>query len=82
MGMPNNKGITPFTAEETRLLIEQIGKSQRWIAERSGISERRLRYLLAGGRQVDGAWVATQLSYPERYVLEMLAEASKTMSDH
>jgi len=78
MSIPNNKN-EPFTTEETRLLIESIKKSQRWIAERTGISERRLRYLLAGGRHVEGKWVETQLSYPERYVLEILSEAAALM---
>ncbi|KVR11951.1 hypothetical protein WK11_03115 [Burkholderia ubonensis] len=33
---------------------------------RVGISERRLRYLIAGSREVDGKIVDVKLSYPEQ----------------
>jgi hypothetical protein len=65
--------------EYVRELVERIGKSQRWIAERIGISERRLRYLIAGTRDVDGKPVDVKLAYPEQFALECLANAAEVM---
>lgn len=76
--IPNNQDIKP-TAEDFRALMERIGKSQRWIAERTGISERRLRYLAAGGRLVSGEFVPTEMSYIEQFALESLANAAEVM---
>ncbi|CAB3784392.1 hypothetical protein LMG28138_01800 [Pararobbsia alpina] len=59
-----------------RALYERIGKSQKWIADRIGISERRFRYLIAGSREVEGKTVDVVLSYPEQFALECLAEAA------
>jgi hypothetical protein len=56
-----------------RELVQRIGKPQRWIADRVGISERRLRYLIAGSREVDGKIVDVKLSYPEQFALECLS---------
>jgi plasmid maintenance system antidote protein VapI len=66
-------------ADAVRALVARIGKSQRWIAERIGISERRLRYLIAGTRDVEGKQVAVTLSYPEEFALECLADAAEVM---
>lgn len=76
--LPNNQNI-PATADDFRALMERIGKSQRWIAERTGISERRLRYLAAGGRLVSGEFVPTEMSYIEQFALEQLAQAAEIM---
>ncbi|KVC81399.1 hypothetical protein [Burkholderia ubonensis] len=65
--------------ETVRELIQRVGKSQRWIAERIGISERRLRYLLAGSRDVEGKTVAVTITYPEQFALEQLADAAEVM---
>jgi DNA-binding transcriptional regulator LsrR (DeoR family) len=65
--------------ELVRQLVERIGKSQRWIAERVGISERRLRYLIAGTRDVEGKKVDVTTTYPEQFALECLAQAAEVM---
>lgn len=67
------------TPESVRILVDRIGKSQRWIAERIGISERRLRYLLNGSREVEGKTVAVIITYPEQFALEQLADAAEVM---
>ena len=72
-------GVFHSSKAEFLLLLERIGKSQRWIAERTGISERRLRYLAAGGRLVSTEFVATEMSYIEFFALGCLAEAAETM---
>jgi hypothetical protein len=69
--------------ENARALIERIqavGKSQRWIAERIGVSDRRIRYLIAGERIANGQTLAVEMSYTEQFALEALAEAAEVMS--
>ena len=66
--------------EYIRDLIERIGKSQRWIYDVTGISERRLRYLIAGERTLNGVTAPVLADYPEQYILEVLADAAKVMS--
>lgn len=51
-------------------LRARINASTRWVAENSGISQRRLDYL-AVGRRGD---VPVVMSYPEQFALESLAE--------
>ncbi|MEX3933289.1 hypothetical protein AB4Y32_16050 [Paraburkholderia phymatum] len=62
-----------------RELVKRIDKSQYWIACTIGISERRLRYLLAGSREVDGKTVAVTMTYAEQYALQDLARAAEIM---
>jgi hypothetical protein len=71
---PDARKHTP-NPEVARALYERIGKSQKWIAERIGISERRFRYLIAGSREVEGKTVAVLLTYPEQFALECLADS-------
>lgn len=66
--------------ETVRALVERIGKSQFWIATTIGISERRLRYLLSGSREVDGKTVEVLVTYPEQFALECLAQAAGTLA--
>ncbi|WP_152613933.1 hypothetical protein [Burkholderia pseudomallei] len=66
----NDHQVSP---DYVRELVQRIGKPQRWIADRVGISERRLRYLIAGSREVDGKMVDVKLSYPEQFALECLS---------
>lgn len=66
--------------ETVRALVERIGKSQFWIAATIGISERRLRYLIAGSREVDGKTVEVLVTYPEQFALECLALSAEVMS--
>lgn len=63
----------PLPYDYVRQLVQRIGKPQHWIAARIGISERRLRYLIAGSREVDGKTVDVTLSYPEQFALESLS---------
>lgn len=66
--------------ETVRALVERIGKSQHWIATTIGISERRLRYLIAGSREVEGKTVEVLVTYPEQFALECLALAAEVTS--
>lgn len=66
--------------ETVRSLVERIGKSQFWIAATIGISERRLRYLIAGSREVDGKTTDVEMTYPEQFALESLAQAAETLA--
>lgn len=77
MPNPMSHNATP---EYVRELIARIGRSQAWIAERSGISRRRIQYLVAGHRMVDGVAVPAIVTYPEQFVLETLAEAGAVFS--
>lgn len=61
--------------EYFKSLCERIGQSQEWIAQNSGISRRRIQYLAAGSRMVKGESKPVELSYPEQFALETLAEA-------
>lgn len=74
---PKNFSPTP---EQARDLVARIGKSQRWIAERLGIGERHLRYLLNGTREVNGKTLPVLMTYLEQYALEALALAAETMA--
>ena len=58
------------------LLMDQIGRPQLWVAERVGISRRRLQYLAVGERLIDGKMQAVLMTYPEQFTLESLAEAA------
>jgi hypothetical protein len=55
-------------------LCARIGKSQYWIADHSGISRRRILYLAAGSRVINGEQKAVKLSFPEQFILEYLAD--------
>ena len=66
--------------ETVRALVERIGKSQFWIAATIGISERRLRYLIAGSREVDGKTVEVLVTYPEQFALECLALSAEAIA--
>ena len=56
-------------------LCARIGRSQEWMAQNSGISRRRIQYLFAGYRLVEGERKAAQITYSEQFSLECLAEA-------
>ncbi|CAE6868667.1 hypothetical protein R69658_08016 [Paraburkholderia aspalathi] len=76
---PDARKYNPDPAH-ARTLIERIqatGKPQRWIAEGLGISERRVRYLIAGSRIVNGETLAVAMSYTEQLALECLADAAE-----
>ena len=56
-------------------LCQQIGRSQEWISAHSGVSRRRIQYLSAGYRLVNGEKRTALTTYPEQFALECLAEA-------
>ena len=68
----------PEYARELIQRIQAAGKSQRWIAERIGVSERRIRYLLNGERVVSGEKLVVTMSYTEQYAFEQLVSAAET----
>jgi hypothetical protein len=55
-------------------LIKRIGMPHDWLAKQSGISRRRLLYLAAGERMIDGVLKPVLMSYPEQFLLECLAQ--------
>ena len=67
--------------EYFRQLVARIGKSQRWISERLGISQRRLRYLTTGTRPLNGENHPVLMDYIEQYALEQLAIAAELMRE-
>lgn len=71
--MTPNSADSRASPDYVRELVQRIGKPQRWIADRVGISERHLRYLIAGSRKVDDKIVDVKLSYPEQFALECLS---------
>ena len=58
-----------------RGLMARIGKPQIWVADQTGISRRRIQYLLVGSKIFAGETQAVSLTYPEQFSLECLAEA-------
>lgn len=63
------------TPEYVRQLLARIGRTQVWVAGRTGISRRRIQYLLVGSKVYNGVTQEVKLNYPEQWVLECLAEA-------
>ena len=63
-------------------LCASIGRSQEWIAQNSGISRRRIQYLAAGYRLVNGEKRAALITYCEQFCLECLGEATKLADSH
>jgi transcriptional regulator with XRE-family HTH domain len=57
-----------------RELMAQIGLNQHVVADLTGISRRRIQYLLAGSRTFLGQVQTVILTYPEQFILECLAE--------
>ncbi len=68
------------TPEYMQELMRRIGKSQTWVAERTGISRRRIQYLLVGSKIFAGVKQDVRMTYPEQHILECLAEASENLS--
>lgn len=76
--LPNADDFRP-TPETMRALVARIGKSQSWISRQTGISRRRIVYLLQGKRVNRNAagepyTKETVLTYPEQFTLESLAD--------
>ena len=78
MTLPNreNNHVEPSqSADHMRSLMARIGKTQLWVADQTGISRRRIQYLLVGSKTFAGEVQAVSLTYPEQYALERLADA-------
>lgn len=78
MTIPNreDKHVEPAqSATYMRDLMTRIGKPQIWVADQTGISRRRIQYLLVGSKIFAGETQAVSLTYPEQFSLECLAEA-------
>lgn len=56
-------------------LYGRIGMTQRELAERTGICERRIRYLVAGKRDTPTKAYPARMTYVEQFGLECLAVA-------
>lgn len=72
--VPNAKNHNTDPAY-VKTLLDRIGESQTWISARSGISRRRLQYLLVGRREQNGFEKEVTVTYPEQWTLECLAAA-------
>ena len=44
--------------------MARIGKTQHWVADQTGISRRRIQYLLVGSKTFAGEVQAVTLTYP------------------
>ena len=75
MNIPNFAELHNPTPEYVNQLMQRIGKSQVWVAARTGISRRRLQYLLVGSKVFAGETQAVTMTYPEQFALEALAAA-------
>jgi hypothetical protein len=70
------------STEHARELIEAVGKSVPWIARKTGISERKLRYIMAGSRiDARAGKIDVTLRYTEQFTLEHLAAATQAAKD-
>lgn len=65
------------SAAYMRELMARIGRPQVWVADRTGISRRRLQYLLVGSKDFAGTVQSVHLTYPEQFILECLAAAGE-----
>jgi hypothetical protein len=80
MTIPNRElnHVEPYqSAEKMRDLMARIGKTQLWVADQTGISRRRIQYLLVGSKNFAGEMQAVSLTYCEQFALECLAEAGE-----
>lgn len=78
MTIPNRlkRHVTPDqSAAYMRELMERINMPQVWVADMTGISRRRIQYLLVGSKVFNGETQAVSLTYPEQHCLEALADA-------
>lgn len=72
---PNKNTLQKNNPDYFRELIGRIDRTQTWVAKQTGISRRRLQYLLSGIKEVDGEAKPMRMSYPEQFILEALMES-------
>lgn len=75
MAIPDRENKHQTDPEYMRELMSRIGKPQVWVADRTGISRRRIQYLLVGSKVFAGEIQTVKLTYPEQFILEALADA-------
>lgn len=63
-------------------LFNGIGLSMTEVALRSGVCERRVRYLHAGYKELKGVKTAVLMTYPEQVTLELLAAIAEAGANH
>ena len=77
---PNADRYNPDT-EYANKLVDRIGQTPAWIAQRIGVTEKRMRYILAGSRTIKGDTTEIIMSYAEQFCLECLAAEAKAAKD-
>lgn len=80
MTIPNRikHHVTPDqSAAYMRDLMDRINMPQVWVADQTGISRRRIQYLLVGHKVFNGETQAVSLTYPEQFALQALADAGE-----
>lgn len=75
MAIPNREEFHRTDPEYMREIMSRIGRPQVWVADRTGISRRRIQYLLVGTKEFAGEIQTVKLTYSEQFILEALAEA-------
>lgn len=80
MSIPNRSLSHNPTPEYINTLMQRIGKSQVWVADRTGISRRRIQYMLVGSKVFAGETQVVIMTYPEQFILESLADAGEVFS--
>lgn len=81
MAIPDREKTHRTDPEYMRDLMARIGKPQMWVADRTGISRRRIQYLLVGTKEFAGETQEVKLTYPEQFILEALADAGEAFAD-
>lgn len=74
MAIPDREKNHRTDTQYMRELMEKINKSQVWVADKTGISRRRIQYLLVGTKEFAGEIQDVKLTYCEQFILEALAE--------
>ena len=69
------------STEYANKLVDRIGQTPAWIALRLGVTEKRMRYILAGSRTIKGDTPEILMSYAEQFCLECLAAEAKAAKD-
>ncbi|WP_300727714.1 hypothetical protein [Pseudomonas sp.] len=77
---PNAERYNPDT-EYANKLVDRIGQTPGWIAQRIGATEKRMRYILAGSRTIKGDTTEIFMTYAEQFCLECLAVEAKAAKD-
>ena len=69
------------STEYANKLVDRIGQTPAWIASRIGVTEKRMRYILAGSRTIKNDTTEIFMSYAEQFCMECLAVEAKAAKD-